>query len=60
LRTEQGFALGLVCEHLGVLPSELMKRHPTITDMVFLATYYAVKGEQESNRIKSMMGGMVK
>jgi len=48
--------LGLVCEHLGVLPSELGKRHPTLGDIQFLAGYYGVKQERENEKMRAMFG----
>ena len=58
MRSGRGYALGLICEHLGLLPSELMKRNPTITDMAFLSRYYNLKQEMTDERLNAMFKGV--
>jgi len=40
-----------------VLPSEVVKRKPTVGDKTFLLHYYVEKQNRENERYKAMFGG---
>jgi len=57
MKSGQGRALGVICEMLGCLPSDLEGRRISPADRMFAVQWHQIKSEDEVNRLKALLGG---